>query len=64
MPNEGLMVKREGKVKKLEAREKFFRKVVKSKKLDKYQIGILQALIPNTWRDIAIILIKYITMEG
>lgn len=36
MSNEGMIVKREVKVKKLEERDKFFKKVMKSKKLDKY----------------------------
>lgn len=36
IPNEGILVKREGKVKKLEARDRFFQKVMKSKKLYKY----------------------------
>lgn len=60
--NEGIMVKREGKVKKLEMREKFLRKVVKYKKVDKYKMSILQSLILNPWRDVAKILIKYITL--
>ena len=51
-------------MKKLEARDKFFKKVMKFKKLDKYQMSILRVSIPKLWQDVATILIKYITLEG
>lgn len=61
--NEGLHITREGKLNKLEARNKFVFRVLKSKDLEKFHIRVVRESIPKLWDDIASMLIKYVMLD-
>lgn len=49
---------REGKLNKLDVRNKFVKKVLKKKDLEKYQIGVVRESIPKPWDDVITIFNK------
>lgn len=64
IPNEEPNVCKEGKINKLDARNKFLEMVLKTKELEKYQTRVVRNFILKPLNDVVAILIKYVTLEG
>lgn len=64
MPNEGIEVRREDKKIKLEFRDKYAKSFKRYFNLTKMQLGVSQECLPNPWKRLVKVLMRYVTLEG